>query len=69
MRYRILGIPWWVALAAAVSPSGQGVTATVSTASLTIPSTGPANAAFTVTTTIAGDVIPGEYVTTVTVSR
>ena len=58
-----------VTLIATVLPAGQGVTAVLSTALLTIPSTGPANATFTVTTTVTGSAAPGSYVTTVTVSR
>ena len=58
-----------VTLTATVLPAGQGVTATLSTALLTIPSTGPANATFTVTTIVSGGAVPGGYVTTVTVSR
>ena len=58
-----------VTLIATVLPAGQGVTAVLSTALLTIPSTGPANATFTVTTTVSSGAVPGAYTITVTASR
>lgn len=58
-----------VALGASVAPSGQGVSVSLSSATLTIPSTGQKQATFTVTTLASTSVTPGSYTVTATVDR